>query len=146
PLAAAALLLAACGRDDDSVMSPDPVPPVEQTTPDDMTTPEPLPPTDDTMTPPPTDDTMTPPPTDVPLPPDPTTPPQVDTATDPVGTDVPTVSTAPPEGSPPLSLQDQLIARLPPGRRVFLWFFTQVLGRAFLTDRPPRRDLTGPAR
>src|SRR3546814_5595549 len=28
PLAAAALLLAACGRDDDSVMSPDPAPPV----------------------------------------------------------------------------------------------------------------------
>src|SRR3546814_4440139 len=60
PLATAALLLAACGRDDDSVMSPDPVPPVEQTTPDD-TMPEPMPPpVDDTMTPPPTDDTLPP--------------------------------------------------------------------------------------
>src|SRR3546814_12904009 len=60
PLAAAALLLAACGRDDDSVMSPDPAPPVEQTTPDD-TMPEPMPPlVDEPKTPTPTDVTLPP--------------------------------------------------------------------------------------
>ena len=89
PLAVAALLLAACGRDDDSVMSPDPVPPVEQTTPDD-TMPEPMTPAvDDTLTPPPTDDT---------LPPDTTMPPPIDTPTDPENPDAPTDPTVPPAG------------------------------------------------
>src|SRR3546814_11343392 len=70
PLAAAALLLAACGRDDDSVMSPDPAPPVDQPTPDD-TMPEPMPP--------PVDHTMPPPPTNAPHPPDTMQPPPVTT-------------------------------------------------------------------
>jgi len=78
PLAAIATagLLAACGGNDDGVMSPEAAPPPEQTAPADAypdpgTYPEPAtpPPADDTMTPPPTDDTLppdTPPPADQP--------------------------------------------------------------------------------
>src|SRR5690606_41459169 len=70
PLAAiaTACLLAACGGNDDSGMSPEAAPPPEQTTPTDAyPEPEPAPPVDDTMTPPPADHTMapeTPPPLD----------------------------------------------------------------------------------
>ena len=94
PIAAATalLLLSACGRDDDSVMSPQPAPPVDQTAPaTDVPPPEPIPapPMDDTTTPPPSDDT---------LPPDTTMPPPVDTPADPANPDPATGSTAPPGG------------------------------------------------
>jgi hypothetical protein len=92
PIAAATalLVLAACGKNDDGVMSPEAVPPVEQTTPADTPPePEPAPPADDTMTPPPSDETM---------PPDTTMSPPVDTPTDPENPDTPTDSTAPPAG------------------------------------------------
>src|SRR3546814_12690601 len=78
-------------------MSPEPVPPVEQTTPDD-TMPEPMPP--------PVDDTMTPPPTGDTLPPDTTIPPPVDTPTDPETPDASTDPTVPPAGCP-TSLSDR---------------------------------------
>ena len=94
PVAAATalLFLSACGRNDDSVMSPEAAPPVDQTAPaTDVPPPEPTPT-------PPMDDTMTPPPSDDSLPPDTTMPPPIDTPADPANPDAATGSTAPPEG------------------------------------------------